>query len=201
MMLRDRTSRRNVFCTLIMTTVTVAVFYGTSTIFYPMVSSIATRHGLDPQNWATIAAIVFNVGSLAGYISAGFIAEAYGRKKYMALTFLGGLITTPLAFILSNSIETAMIVSLVLGFFTLGSFSWLPIYLPELFPTAVHATASGFVFNFGRLLAFPLPAYAASMGASRGDPLLPAFLIAALLVLSLMVLRVLPETKGQGLPE
>jgi len=201
MMLSDRASRRNVFCTLLMTTITVAVFYGTSTLLYPLVSSIALRHGLDAQKWSTVAAVVFNVGALAGYISAGFIAEALGRKRYMALTFLGGLFATPLAFAWGHSLPAVMIASVVLGFFTLGSFSWLPIYLPELFQTSIRATASGLVFNFGRLLAFPIPFYAASMMAAHGDPTLAACLIALLLILSLAVLCVLPETKGKGLPE
>ena len=33
------------------------------------------------------------------------------------------------------------------------STGWLPLYLPELFPTRVRATGQGFGFNFGRILA------------------------------------------------
>ena len=32
-------------------------------------------------------------------------------------------------------------------------YGWLPLYLPELFPTRIRATAQGFAFNFGRVLA------------------------------------------------
>jgi hypothetical protein len=32
-------------------------------------------------------------------------------------------------------------------------FSWLPLYLPELFPTRVRATGTGVTFNSGRILA------------------------------------------------
>ncbi|MFN0197380.1 MAG: MFS transporter, partial [Planctomycetaceae bacterium] len=31
-------------------------------------------------------------------------------------------------------------------------FGWLPLYLPELFPTHARATGSGVSFNFGRIL-------------------------------------------------
>lgn len=47
---------------------------------------------------------------------------------------------------------------------------------------------------------FSVEQIVAVLKRSLGDPLLPACLIAALLVLSLLVLQVLPETKGQGLP-
>jgi hypothetical protein len=30
-------------------------------------------------------------------------------------------------------------------------FGWLPLYLPELFPTRVRATGSGVTYNFGRV--------------------------------------------------
>jgi hypothetical protein len=30
-------------------------------------------------------------------------------------------------------------------------FGWLPLYLPELFPTRVRATGAGVTFNFGRI--------------------------------------------------
>ena len=32
-------------------------------------------------------------------------------------------------------------------------FGWLPLYLPELFSTAVRATGIGVAFNFGRIVA------------------------------------------------
>ena len=31
-------------------------------------------------------------------------------------------------------------------------YGWLPLYLPELFPTRLRATAQGFAFNAGRLV-------------------------------------------------
>ena len=36
---------------------------------------------------------------------------------------------------------------------TAAFYGWLPLYLPELFPTRVRATGQGLSFNFGRILA------------------------------------------------
>jgi hypothetical protein len=41
----------------------------------------------------------------------------------------------------------------VAGGLTASFYGWLPLYLPELFPTRVRATAQGFCFNFGRIIA------------------------------------------------
>jgi MFS family permease len=144
---------------------------------------------------------VFNVGSLLGYVSAGFIAEAIGRKRYMSWTFLGAMLTTPLVFYFCTSLPAIVVGSAVLGFFTLGSFSWLPIYLPELFGTRIRATATGLVFNIGRLVAFGIPVWVSALASSSGGPLTPACWLAALFLISLGALRFLPETVGKGLPE
>ena len=41
----------------------------------------------------------------------------------------------------------------VLGLISTIFFGWLPLYLPELFPTEARSTGSGVSFNFGRILA------------------------------------------------
>ena len=40
----------------------------------------------------------------------------------------------------------------MLGFFSGFFFGWLPLCLPELFPTRVRATGAGVSFNWGRIL-------------------------------------------------
>ena len=39
-----------------------------------------------------------------------------------------------------------------IGFFGTIYFGWLPLFLPELFPTSVRATGTGVSFNWGRIL-------------------------------------------------
>ena len=41
--------------------------------------------------------------------------------------------------------------AVLLGVFTAAFYGWLPLYLPELFPTRVRATGQGLSFNFGRI--------------------------------------------------
>ena len=58
-----------------------------------------------------------------------------------------------------------MVIAFFNGAFTLGfSFSWMAIYLVELFTSTVRATAASFVFNGARLIAWIFPIIA---GADR----------------------------------
>jgi hypothetical protein len=41
----------------------------------------------------------------------------------------------------------------LLGFVGITYFGWLPLFLPELFPTRVRSTGSGISFNSGRVVA------------------------------------------------
>ena len=57
-----------------------------------------------------------------------------------------------------------------LGFFSGIYFGWLPLFLPELFPTRVRSTGAGVSFNFGRILtAVTIFVTAPLMQAFEGD--------------------------------
>ncbi len=90
----------------------------------------------------------------------------------------------------------------VLGMISASFYGWLPLYLPELFPTAVRATGQGFGFNFGRIIA--------AAGNLQMVNLLAYFdkdysracaLVAGVYVVGLVLIAIAPETKGKPLPE
>jgi len=60
----DPLSRSRILKTLVITCITVAVFYGTSALIPPYVGSIATKAGLDGRYWASMTAVVYNVGAI-----------------------------------------------------------------------------------------------------------------------------------------
>src|SRR5262249_61073594 len=86
---------------------------------------------------------------------------------------------------------------------------WLPLYLPEIFPTAVRATGQGFSFNFGRTLAaigalqtgaLTTMFQQVEVGGVRGLPVACSFMSLIYLV-GLVVIQFAPETRGKPLPE
>jgi hypothetical protein len=91
----------------------------------------------------------------------------------------------------------------IAGVFSTAFFGWLPLYLPELFPTRIRATGEGITYNFGRILAAVgvfvgtgnLVAYFGGSFAKAGA------VMALVYVVGLVLIWFLPETKGQTLPE
>lgn len=198
-LLGDRTARRNALATLVMAAVTVSVFYAISALTGPFIGGIAASEGRSAASWASISALVYNGGAIAGYISAGFIADVVGRKRYMAFTFCGAIASGLLMYVTSHALAPVLVAVFVLGFFTLGVFSWMPIYLPELFETRIRATASGVVFNLARLISFPLPIFTAFLFTRLGGYQPTVLVLTLLYILALAALRFLPETKNADL--
>jgi MFS family permease len=94
-----------------------------------------------------------------------------------------------------------LVVGLV-GGTTAAFYGWLPLYLPELFPTRVRATGQGLSFNFGRILA--------AIGALQMGQLMQYYdgsyakagaTITLVYVAGLALIWLAPETKGKPLPE
>src|SRR5215510_15106308 len=61
------------------------------------------------------------------------------------LYYVGAFVMTIGLFLFVRSASVMLLVAVINGFFTLGQFSWMPVYLPELFPTAVRGTAISLV--------------------------------------------------------
>jgi MFS family permease len=80
-------------------------------------------------------------------------------------------------------------------------YGWLPLYLPELFPTRVRATGQGFCYNFGRVLAAVGVAVLTFGPDIKGNYPLAAALVCSVYVVGLGLAWFIPETKGQPLPE
>ena len=199
-MFEDKGAFSTVCAVLIMASVTVSVFYGITGLTGPYIGGIAAKQGLAPSAWASVSALVYNGGSIFGYMTAGFVADAIGRKPYMYLLFLGAILSGVLMYLAPQTLTVALICVFILGVFTLGVFSWMPIYLPELFHTRVRATAAGLIFNLARLAAFPLPILTAFLFSSLGGYQPTVLSLTLLYAIAIVALTTLPETKGKDLP-
>ena len=76
------------------------------------------------------------------------------------------------------------------------------LFVPELFPTHLRATGTSFCFNGGRLVAVPVLFFSGWLMSQEGMDLRIA--VASLGILFLVgaaLMLLLPETKGQELPE
>jgi hypothetical protein len=88
------------------------------------------------------------------------------------------------------------------GFFTASFYGWLPLYLPELFPTRVRATAQGLSFNFVRIFSAVGAWETGTLMREFGGSYPRACATMSLVYLIGMVLVWLgPETRGSLLQE
>jgi MFS family permease len=149
------------------------------------------------------AQIAVSLGAVTACLAAApMLRWAQRRSGFFVLSLLS-LATCAYLFRGGHSFGTGFLVLVFLvGGFTAAFYAWLPLYLPELFPTRVRATAQGFAYNIGRVLA--------AAGTLCSGQLLNHFhedyakmcsVISLVYVAGLVVIWFCPETRGRPLPD
>jgi MFS family permease len=198
---RDPESRRRVLLTTILSFVTTVGWWAVSSWMPAYTEQLARLHGETAGLWAPRMSIIYNVGAIIAYLASGFIADAIGRRPYMVMTFAGSLALSILTYMWTGDLVTFMVIAFFNGVFTLGfGFSWMAIYLVELFPTPVRATAAGFIFNAARLIAWVFPIIAGVLVATLGGLASAALTMASVYAIGIVLPWFLPETAGKPLP-
>jgi MFS family permease len=193
-------TRRRTVLVFLMSLSTTLAWWGISSWVPPYIASIAAKADLPPQQWASYAGMAYNVGAILGYVSFGFLADGVGRKPVTMLYYAAALLLTPVLFLWTRDLHLLLIAAAANGFFTLGQYCWMPVWLPELFPTRSRGTGIAFAFNAPRLIAFLGPLFAGSLIVTFGGYSRTALLISCIYVLGFCVAPFLPETRGKPLP-
>lgn len=199
--LSDPAMRRLTILGSIMSGVTTLAWWGISTWVPAYVGSKAAAEGHDAQSYASTAGMIYNVGAIAGYIALGFAADKFGRKATVFTYFAASLVMTPVLFLWTSDLTLVLLLCVVNGFFTLGQYTWMPVWLPEFYPTHLRATGAAFVFNAARFIAFLGPLLAGSIIAAFGGYGTAATVVGLIYIVGMVVVPFCPETKGRQLPE
>jgi MFS family permease len=200
-LLSERALRRPLTLTLVMSLSVTFGYFGVSTWTPNYVGALATTAGLSGQRWAALAGLSQNLGAMIGNFIFGFLADSVGRKPTTILFFLTSLILTPIVYLWIQDLQFLLLAFGFYGVFVQGIFSWLPIWLPELYPTRLRATAVAFCFNAPRLISWMGPLVAGTLIVSLGGYGQAATVVGLFYVLGLVAAPFLPETKGIPLPE
>jgi MFS family permease len=96
--------------------------------------------------------MLWGLGGIAGYASFGFLADAFGRRPTVVFYNLGAIAAGLYLYLGLESYAGYPLMLPVFGFFVYGVFSGHAVYLPELFPTHVRATAVSFCNGSGRII-------------------------------------------------
>jgi MFS transporter, SHS family, sialic acid transporter len=93
-------------------------------------------------------------GAVFGSLLGGIVASAFGRRLSYFFISLGALAASTYIFSQLDPLHPQFqVFTFVLGFVGITYFGWLPLFLPELFPTRVRSTGTGISFNTGRVVA------------------------------------------------
>ncbi|HEY3222385.1 MAG TPA: MFS transporter [Pseudolabrys sp.] len=196
----DPQIRKHAIITFLMSLTTTVAWWGISTWVAPFVAAAAGKAGLPPQTWAAYAGMSYNIGAIVGYIGLGFLVDRFGRKPIVMIFFAGALVMTYALYMWVTDLNLLLVVAAINGFFTLGQYSWMAVWLPELFPTRMRATGMAFAFNAPRFVAFLGPLFAGLLIAQFGGFSKMAVAFSLIYILGFIVVPFLPETKGSPLP-
>lgn len=143
------------------------------------------------------------VGAIIGCLLGAWFGGRVGRRPAYFLLCVGSLLACAWLFRGVDHYGVEFLVATgVVGTLTASFYGWLPLYLPELFPTRVRATAQGVAFNTGRILAAVAALQMGSlMRLFDGSYAQAGAIITLVYVIGLFTIWLAPETRGRPLPE
>lgn len=163
-----------------------------------MLPLILRERGIPLTQAITFVIIQVSVAFI-GYTTCGFLIDRFGRRPVLFLYFFVGALAH-LWFAESSGIWMYFAIAAV-GWVNPGVFGSTVIYVNELHPTRLRATAVGWFFGIGRIAAFISPAVigymlAYGLGHYALHTAAVAYLIAAIALWFIGI-----ETKGRTLEE
>jgi len=136
-------------------------------------------------------------GMFPGYISFGWMADRFGRRRSFVAYLFAAAVLIPF-YAMARSQAALLVLGTVVAFFGTGFFSGSGTIGSEIYPTRLRARALGFTYTGARALSSVSPYLIGKVGDARGLNWAFFLCAGAFLMASLIATR-LPETKGRGL--
>ena len=201
----------------LLTTIVALLTWWSCNAFIPVVAANlgqieAAQLGLDKtaasiliESWKTQATTIFNVGGLIGTLLTIPLAKRLGRRPMFIAYFALSAAALLATFGLDLARQMRLYMYFFIGLTVIGVFGAFTFYLPELFPTRLRATGSGFTYNIGRILASGGPFLVGSIAAAgAGNPAVvfnTLFLVGFVPLVGLLAVGWIIETRGQQMPD
>jgi MFS family permease len=146
---------------------------------------------------------VMSVGAIFGCFVGPLIGAVMGRRiAYFGLCAASLVLCAILYRTVTEFGAAFLIWAFLVGAMTASFYGWLPLYLPELFPTRARATGQGVSFNTGRILAAVGALTQGQLVAHYGGSYAQASAVVTLVyVVGMVMIWFAKETKGKPLPE
>jgi MFS family permease len=145
---------------------------------------------------------LWGLGGIIGYATFGFIADAVGRRPTIIFYNIGTIVVGLYMYLWVDTYDLYPYLLPVFGYFVFGVFSGHAVYLPELFPTHVRATAVSFCNGSGRVITSFGPLIAGLLAGSLHGAFNQATAVMTCFAgLSIIAAVLGRETKDDALPE
>jgi MFS family permease len=143
------------------------------------------------------------LGAVLGSFFGAQLASILGRRLSYFLISLGSTALTCSLFLFTAPLQSAFLpMAFAQGFIATLFFGWLPLYLPELFPTKVRATGSGIAYNVGRFATAGGVFVAGTLVTWFGGDFAKVGAVMGLIYsLGIVVIWWAPETSNRGLQD
>lgn len=174
--------------------------WGTTSWLIPWAEKVSGA--MKPEAKA-VASIMRAGGGAIGSFLGGVLANLFGRRgTYFTISLASLLATQGVYWYIDPTSPLFPTSVFVVGFISMIYFGWLPLYLPELFPTHVRTTGSGVSFNFGRIgTAFGVLGAGAISGFFNGDYAATGKVTSLVYLLGMIVICFAPDTSKRKLTE
>lgn len=142
-------------------------------------------------------------GAVFGSLLGGVLAMLLGRRTTYFLISLLSLAASTIVFGWMTPLHPWFnIASFLFGFVGTIYFGWLPLFLPELFPTRVRATGAGISFNTGRVVAgFVTLLTGVYLHLAQPDYAAIGFWTGMIYAVGMIIILFAPRDQGAGLKE
>jgi MFS transporter, putative metabolite:H+ symporter len=183
--------------TLLLWVVSFGFLWSSNGILF-MLPTILQQRGI-PLTQAITFMLVQAITAMFGYSACGFLVDKYGRRPVLFLYYFIGAFCH-LWFAMASGTWLYFAAAAV-GWVNPGVYGATGIYVSELHPTHLRATAVGWFFGIGRIGSFLAPAVVGLLLAyGLGHYILHTFALTYLLA-SFAVIAIGIETKGRVLEE
>jgi SHS family sialic acid transporter-like MFS transporter len=158
--------------------------------------------GLVPKAKAATL-LVAAAGAVVGCLIGALVAGRIGRRPaYFGLCLASLVICGCLYRLIAGYGPLFLLLVGVVGAATAAFYGWLPLYLPELFPTRVRATGQGLGYNFGRILAaVGALVQGRLVGYYEGSYAKAGATVTLIYIVGMVLIWLAPETKDRPLPD
>jgi MFS family permease len=181
--------------TALCATCAVIGWWGCISWISPWINQLTGTAAVEERSLGTT---LVSIGNIVGCFTTPLLLTKFGRARLLQISFLGCWLSATMMFLTVKTFGLALLAwCFVVGYFGIVQFVVLVVYIPESFSITYRASASGFTFGFGRILAAGAAIGGGHLiGIFGGSYAFAAASIAIVYLMGMILSLRLPETDG-----